>query len=122
MELRDYIDAGAKKAGSLTALGKYLNLSQPTMSESRAQRRSLPLDKCVMLADYIGADLREVIAANELATEKKEEKRAFWRPFVTHARMALIVLALGHVTNFVTPNDVQAAPLRQVGAGPICIM
>ena len=78
MKLNDYIEAGAKKAGSLTALGKLLGMSQPDMSNARAMRRALPIDGAIKLADYIGADRIAVISANELATEKKEEKRAFW--------------------------------------------
>lgn len=78
MELIDYIDTGIKKAGSLTALGFKIGLSQPRMSKVKAKVEHLPLDAAVKLADYIGADRFTVIAANELATEKKEEKRAFW--------------------------------------------
>ncbi|EKE17726.1 MAG: hypothetical protein ACD_10C00302G0002 [uncultured bacterium] len=78
MQLREYIEAGAKKAGSLTALGKLLDMSQPNMSHAKAGKQSLTTAAAVQLADYIGADLRAVIAANELVTEKKEEKRAFW--------------------------------------------
>lgn len=82
MLLRDYIDEGAKKAGSLTALGNMLGMSQPQISGVKAHRRALPIDGAVKLADYIGADLRAVLAANELVTEKKEEKRAFWSTFL----------------------------------------
>ena len=48
------------------------------MNEAKHHRRPLPLDAAIKLADYIGADRIAVISANELATEKKEEKRAFW--------------------------------------------
>lgn len=82
MEMRDYLELGAKKAGSLTALGKMLDLSQPFMSQVKTGKKPLPLDAAVKLADYIGADLRSVVAANELITEKKPEKRAYWLPFV----------------------------------------
>ena len=82
MQMREYIEQGTAKAGSLTALGKLLGISQPDMSNARAQKRALPIDGAVKLADYIGADLRSVLAANELVTEKKEEKRAFWSSFL----------------------------------------
>ena len=78
MELRDYIEEGAKKAGSLTALGLMLNMSQPQISGVKAHRRTLPAKAVVQLAEYIGADLKLIMAANELATEKDEEKREFW--------------------------------------------
>jgi hypothetical protein len=94
MELRDYLEIGAKKAGSLTALGKILNISQPNMSNAKAQKKGLPLDAAVKLADYIDEELKAVIAANELVTEKKEEKRAYWRPFIKHARSTSIAASL----------------------------
>lgn len=78
MELRDYIEIGATKAGSLTALGKILGMSQPDMSHAKAHKIGITLAGAVKLADYINADRFAVIIANELATEKKEEKRAFW--------------------------------------------
>ncbi|MDR2187712.1 MAG: hypothetical protein LBE62_06620 [Azonexus sp.] len=78
MNLSEYINEGAKKAGSLTGLGTMLGIEQRNMTSAKAQRRGLPNDACVRLADYIGADRLEVIAANELATEKKPEKRQFW--------------------------------------------
>ena len=44
MELCDYIEIGSEKAGSLTALGKMLDLSQPNMSSVKANKRALPID------------------------------------------------------------------------------
>lgn len=112
MELRDYIEQAAKKAGSLTELGLMLGISQPHMSHAKAMRQPLPLKAIVQLADYIEADLKAVIAANELVTEKDEKKRAFWSPFVKHAKAASIALAFSLVTTFVTPSPAEAAPLR----------
>ena len=90
MKMREYLELGAEKAGSLTALGKILDLSQPNISAVKAHRRSLSIDAAVKLADYIEADLKAVIAANELITERKEEKRQFWMPFVSEKRAAAI--------------------------------
>lgn len=122
MELRDYIEAGAKKAGSLTTLGKILDISQPNMSHAKAQKKGIPLDAAVKLADFIGEDVRRVIAANELVTEKKEEKRAFWRPFVEHARAAAIVGVMACAINLFAPYPAEAAPILENASGMICIM
>ncbi len=111
MELRDLLELGAKKAGSLTALGKILDMSQPRMSHCKAHKERLPSDAVVRLSDYLGIDLKVVMAANELATEKKEEKRRFWSPFVEHARAAAVLVAVASVTNFVTPTPAEAAPI-----------
>lgn len=78
MTLSEYIDAGAKKAGSVAELGRLLGLSREATTAAKSERRQLPIDACIKLADYIEADRIAVISANELATEKKEEKRAFW--------------------------------------------
>lgn len=110
MELRDYVEIGAKKAGSLTALGKLLDISQPTISGVKAHKRGLPIDLCLKLADYIGADRIEVISASELVTEKKPEKRAFW---MQHAKAASIALAFGIAINFVAPSPAEAAQVKE---------
>lgn len=118
MEMRDYLEIGAKKAGSLTNLGKLLDLSQPFMSRVKSGEKGLPIDAAVKLADYIGADLRSVVAENELITEKKPEKRAFWSPFVEHAKAAVLaVCALFFVvTSFLTPSPAQAMPSLESNA------
>lgn len=123
MELRDYIEQGAKKAGSLTALGLMLGMSQPNMSHCKNGRTGLPLKAAVQLAEYIGADLKAVIAANELVTEKDEKKRAFWTPFVT-AKAASIALA-ATVTFFATPYPAEActhAASLNMTNETVCIM
>lgn len=79
MELRDYIEQGAKKAGSVAALARTIGVVQQPMNEAKHHRRPLPLDAAIKLADFIGEDRIDVISANELATEKKPEKQDFWR-------------------------------------------
>lgn len=122
MKLSDYIEQGAKKAGSLTALGRMLEISQPDMSKAKAMKNRIPTKAAVQLAKYIGEDVTAVIAANELVTEKDESKRAFWSPFVEHARAASVALALTLVTNFLTPSPAEAATTQRIGSEPICIM
>jgi len=109
MELRDYIEQAANKAGSVSALARMLGLNQPDVSNAKAMKKRLPNKAVVEIAEYIGADLKAVIAANELVTEKDEAKRAFWSPFVEHARAAAILVGLALVTNFVTPSPAQAS-------------
>jgi hypothetical protein len=69
MELRDYIETGARNAGSLTELGKMLGMTQPRISHCKAHKECLAIDAVVKLADYIDADLTALIATNELVTE-----------------------------------------------------
>jgi hypothetical protein len=123
MELREYLEIGARKAGSLTALGKILDVSQPNMSHAKSQKAKLPIDAATRLADYIETDLKAVIAANELVTEKKEQKRAYWRPFLEQARAASIALTLAAalVSTYLTPCPANAATASTT-SGKICIM
>lgn len=78
MELRNFLDAGIQKAGTLTALSREIGITQPELSNAKAGRRSLPNHAIIALADYTKSDLRAVMAANELVTEKDERRRAYW--------------------------------------------
>jgi len=62
-------------------------------------------------------------AANELVTEKKPEKRAYWLPFVERqfGRAAVLVFFVG-VLNLLTPTPAEAAPMLDVGGKILCIM
>lgn len=98
MTLSDYIEAGATKAGSLSALARLLGVNQPDLSKAKNRSGRIPLETAIKLADYIEADRIAVISANELATEKKEEKRAFWShllaaPQTSYIRHILQVLS-----------------------------
>lgn len=125
MELRDYIMAGLNATGSVSQLSAYLGIAANSITDAKAHRRGLPNDACFKLAELLGADIRGVIAASELATERKEDKRAFWRPFVSGTdmrRIAGYALILSIVTNFVTPSTAEAAPLRAFAVLTLCIM
>jgi len=119
MELRDYIDMAARKAGSLTELSKMLDMTQPTVSNIRAHRKSLPDKQLMQLAEYLGIPERELIAANNIAMGKHVE---FWRPFVEHARAAGFALGILLVTNFVTPSPAEAAQTLNNAYETVCIM
>lgn len=122
MQLADYINKGATKAGSLTALGRMLEISQPDMSKARAMKTRIPTKGAVQLAEYINEDVTAVVAANELVTEKDEGKRDFWRKYTEHARAASVALAFGLVTNLVTPSPAEAAETLKTGQETVCIM
>jgi hypothetical protein len=83
MELRDYITAGIERIGSGKELAKTLGISANSVSDAKNHRHGIPAVSCVILAEIVGAEPVSVIAASELVTEKREEKRAVWLPFVT---------------------------------------
>lgn len=113
MELRDYIEAGSKKAGSTAALARYLDMNQPDVANAKAHKRGLPLDACFKLAKFIDEDLEAVIAASQLVTEKNEKKRAFWLPFVSVERLAhhLTFAAVVICANAIVVKAVELASL-----------
>jgi hypothetical protein len=83
MELKDYIEQGAKKQGSLSALGRYLGQSEGAIRGAKSQARGLPVYACLRLAEYINADPLQVIVSSELVTEKREERRKIFQHFLT---------------------------------------
>ncbi len=107
MTLTEYLERGAARAESVAELARIIGTTREHASAAKSMRKPLPLDAAIRLADYINADRIKVISANELATEKKEEKRAFWNHI---AKAASIALAFGFVTNFVTLDHAEATP------------
>ncbi len=126
MELRDYIEAGINKKTSVIELARYLGIHPNHVSNAKAHARGLPADACVKLSDLLGIELKAVLAASELATERKEEKRAFWLPFVTNTpdltRIASYALILTIVTNLMTPTPAEAAQNKDSASQTLCIM
>lgn len=112
MELTNYIKAGVLKKGSVTALADYLGLHPNAVTAANGHRRGIPNDAAVKLAQLLGVPEIDVIAASELATERKEDKRAFWLRYTKTAKLAhaasITALLAPIVTNFVTRADVSA--------------
>jgi plasmid maintenance system antidote protein VapI len=126
MELREIIEAGIRAKGSVNALADYLGIARQHVSNAKAHQRGLPNDACMKLAKLLEIPLETVIGASELATERKEDKRAFWLPFVTNAQISTqaerFAQNMKNVTNFVTETPAKAAPLLDSGAERLCIM
>jgi hypothetical protein len=76
MELRNYMEAGIEKAGGTSALAKILDVQAQQVTDAKSMRIKLPVWACYSLAEYLGKDAKEIIAASELVTEKRPERRA----------------------------------------------
>lgn len=117
MELRDYIEEAIKRKGSVKALAEYLCIKSNNVTNAKAHQRGLPSIACVKLSELLNVDLKTVLAASELATERKEAKRAFWRPFVQNttelSKAASYALILSFVANLLTTNPAEAAPVKE---------
>ena len=75
MEMKNYIELAEKKAGQQTKLAKILGISPSNIRSAKSNQRGLPVEVCILLADYIEVDPLKVIAASNLVTEKDETKR-----------------------------------------------
>jgi hypothetical protein len=107
MKFKTYIERAEKTAGSQTALAALLGQSPSRLRDAKSGQRGLPVAVCYQIAELIGEDERYVVAASELVTEKKPERRAILLPFVRG--IASVVLAI--VIFNVTPTPSQAAPM-----------
>lgn len=111
MKMNDYLEKAQKKAGSQIKLAKILGISDRYIRLVRDGERSLADDVCIQLADYIGADRLEVIAASNLVTEKDEKKRKVFESCFSGASRAaslLVAMVLVAVISIVTPSPANA--------------
>lgn len=110
MKLNEFIETAEKKAGKKTELAKTLKISDGYIRMVKTGRRGFSDDVCIRLADYIGADRLEVIAASNLVTEKDEEKRKLFESCFTHA--ASVIFLLVTVYNFASfPSETSTSVL-----------
>jgi len=113
MELSELIERGVRVTGSRTHLAEALDLRPNQITD--AKRKGLPIAACFQLAELIGANPAEVIAASELVTEKKPERRAILATYAQHA--ICIALSAGVILT-ATPSPANAAPvLKTAGEG-----
>ena len=92
MELKEYIEAGTKKTGSIAELAKLIEQNAANVTNAKAHRRGLPNYACVILAELLEVPQIEVIAASELVTEKNPERQKVWLPFVLAAEMRALAI------------------------------
>ena len=122
MELRRFIERAEVMAGSQKALGEMLGQATSTLRSAKAGLIGLPTYACVMIADLIGEDHTTVIAASELVTEKKLERRAFWEKKLEALAASVAVVSIAGVTSIVTPSPAEAAPLQEASGATLYIM
>lgn len=120
--MNEYLRKGQEKAGSQIKLAKILDISDRYIRLVRDGERSLADDVCIKLADYIGEDRLEVIAASNLVTEKDERKRKIFEScFKRTSQAACIGLVIG-LSMILTPSTAQAASLNAAESNTIYIM
>ena len=102
MLINEYIEKAEKKAGTQKELARILGITTSYIRNVKAGKSGLPVEVCILIADYTGEDRLEVIAASNLVTEKDERKRKIlescFRKVASVAAAAVItsILTLGH--------------------------
>ena len=122
MELKRFIERAEVAAGSQKALALMLGQDTGNLRGAKAGIKGLPTYACVMIADLIGEDHTSVIAASELVTEKKLERRAFWEKKLEALAASVAVVSIAGVTSIVTPSPAEAAPLQEASGATLYIM
>jgi len=114
MELKNYIEKGEKKAGKQIELAKILGISDGYIRMVKSKKRGLPVETCILLADFINEDRLEVIAASGLVTEKDETKRKIFESCFKNTDKAASILIAAIVISVLT-----FAPIAPVQASEI---
>lgn len=119
MELRTFIERAEKAAGSQKELGLIIGQSPSHIRSAKAGLQGLPTYACVMIADMIGEADISVIAASELTTEKKENRRRIWEKKLGGLAASLLLCS---VTTVVTPKAAEASILHDFNDQTLYIM
>lgn len=88
MELREYLEEAERQMGGRIALAEELEQHPDAITSAKKHRRGLPVYACVKLAAILNEDPIHIIAASELVTEKREDRKAVFLPFVQMGRLA----------------------------------
>lgn len=113
MEMKNYIELAEKKAGQQIKLAEILGVKASNIRSAKANQRGFPVEVCIQLADYIGVDRLEVIAASNLVTEKDEKKRKILES--CFSRAAGIIVAASVISILTLPS---AKPVSAQGFSP----
>jgi len=111
MNLKAMIQIAAREFENQRDLADALGVHPNVLTSAKRGARGLPAFACFRLAEILAIDPVEVIAVSELITEKDEEKRQVFIPFLRHAAGIMGVVVL---SNFTAPSPAEAAPLRPI--------
>ncbi|SDW29975.1 hypothetical protein [Nitrosomonas communis] len=113
MELKDYIEIGVEKAGAQIELAKRIGILDVNLRMAKAGKRGLPVDVCILLADYVKVDRLEVIAASNLVTEKDERRRRIFESCFKKSNSAAASITMALLVTII----LTLAPTKHADAG-----
>jgi plasmid maintenance system antidote protein VapI len=111
MKMQKYIEMGEERAGKQIELARLLDVSDGYIRMVKGGKRGLPDALCIKLADYIGVDRIEIIAASNLVTEKDEKRRKIYESCFKKTSKAAGITAAAIVISILT-----LAPITPTGA------
>ena len=111
MEMKNFIEQAERKAGKQVELAKTLGVTAGYLRAVKAGKKGFSTDMCIVLADYIGADRLEVIAASNLVTEKDERKRKIFESCFSTAASLTIAAFFVTLITIMTPSPANASPV-----------
>jgi len=103
MDIRDLIEIGNIKKGSQANLAKSLGTSTSVLAAVKGGRQGLPDYACFVLAEILEIEPSFIIAASALVTEKNEERRKIFYPFIEVGNLPLHLVT--QYPDFMTETD-----------------
>ena len=126
MKTSELLDAVKNANGICSdyALAKLLNLPKQRISAYYSGKEAPNEFVCLQIAKAIGRDYAEVQAAVRIEAEKDESRREVWRDYFKSIsrQAAATALSLLFVILSSTPAPAEAAPIKESGNKPVCIM
>ncbi len=115
MEMRTYIEMGEKKAGKQKELAKVLGITENFIRVAKSGKNGLPDAICFRLADYLNADVGAIIAASNLVTEKKEERRKVFEDYLKKSGENAAKMMIGAlVISLLTLSPLESTEARTI--------
>lgn len=112
--MKNYIEKAERKAGKQTDLANMLGITASYIRMVKAGKKGFPIETCIVLADYIGADRLEVIAASNLVTEKDEKKRKILESCFTRAASVAAAAIVISIMTLTPTSPIHAASKNEI--------
>ncbi len=112
--MKNYIEKAERKAGKQTDLANMLGITASYIRMVKAGKKGFPIETCIVLADYIGADRLEVIAASNLVTEKDEKKRKILESCFTRAASVTAAAIVISIMTLTPTSPIHAASKNEI--------
>ncbi|MEN7433747.1 hypothetical protein VA599_23665 [Chromobacterium sp. TRC.1.1.SA] len=112
----DYLQDAIEKLGDMSQNKKAekMGLNGNTLSQYMTGARIMDDYACIMVAQVLGIDGMEVIAAAQMEREKNLDKKAFWEDFRKKLGVKLGITGLGMalIVGSLTPSNAYAAGIH----------